>query len=360
MSGLTHRENMLRTIFFQNPAWIPAVYAINGSYFFTNDVDEVLDFQERHPLLFPNFERPADSKAWLETFRENMHPVARANKPFVDDFGCTWETVYDGMTGTVTGHPLADLDTLASYRFPDPEVCMGLGPIDWERERVRIAAAKAAGSFVGGGLRHGHTYLQLTDLCGYENFLFAMADEDERLESLIRGVNDFNCAIIQKYIDMGVDMISIPEDLGMQHGPMITPEDFRRWLKPSYQRMMKLARDAGCIVHMHSDGDIRSLVDDIIDGGCQVINLQDLVNGIDWIADHFRGKTCVDLDVDRQNVTVFGSPGDVDDLIREEVEKIGTPEGGLMLVYGLYPGTPMRNAEAVACAMEKYCWLENM
>ncbi len=29
-------------------------------------------------------------------------------------------------------------------------------------------------------------------------------------------------------------------------------------------------------------------------------------------------------------------------------------EGGLMLVYGLYPGTPLENARAVMDAMEHY------
>ena len=97
--------------------------------------------------------------------------------------------------------------------------------------------------------------------------------------------------------------------------------------------MMNMVRQAGKIVHMHSDGDIRQLVDDIIEGGCQVINLQDLVNGIDWIAEHFRGRTCVELDIDRQNITYAGTPKDIDDLIREEVEKIATPQGGLMMIY---------------------------
>ena len=105
---------------------------------------------------------------------------------------------------------------------------------------------------------------------------------------------------------------------------------------------------------MHSDGDIRALADGLVDSGVEVINLQDLVNGIDWIAQRFRGKTCVELDIDRQSVTFGGTPKDIDDLIREEVEKIGTPEGGLMMVYGLYPVTPIENAEAVAAAMEKY------
>lgn len=350
---LSHRENILRTIFFQKPDSIPITYAINASYYFSNDLDDIFDLKERHPRLFPGFVRPKDHKAFLEDFRNHLPGVTRL-KPFVDDFGCTWETAFEGMTGTVTRHPLDDPSKFAAYRFPDPEVCMGIGPVDWQHQQTAIAAAKAAGQFTSGGLRHGHTYLQLTDLCGYENFLYYMTDEEEFLEPLIQGITDFNCAIIQKYLDMDVDMISIPEDLGMQHGPMISLEHFRRYIKPSYQRMMNMVRQAGKIVHMHSDGDIRQLVDDIIEGGCQVINLQDLVNGIDWIAEHFRGRTCVELDIDRQNITYAGTPKDIDDLIREEVEKIATPQGGLMMIYGLYPGTPIENAEAVAAAMEKY------
>lgn len=359
MKASNDRENVLKTIFFQKPDYIPVTYAINNSYYFTNDPEEVLDFKARHPLLFPGFKRP-ERGTFLPKLKANLPLVARKNEPFTDDFGCVWETPIDGMTGTVTGHPLADLEDFAGYKFPDPEKCMGIGPVNWETVRANIAAQKAAGHFTTGGLRHGHTFLQLTDICGYQNFLYAMTDEEPVLDDLIAGIEKFNTAIIEKYIDMDVDMITIPEDLGMQFGPMISPEQFRRYIKPSYQRMMQLVRQSGKIVHMHSDGDIRSLVDDIIEGGCQVINLQDLVNGIDWIAEHFRGKTCVELDIDRQSVTFGGSPKDIDDLIREEVEKIGTPQGGLMLIYGLYPGTPMENAEAVANAMEKYSGLRDL
>ncbi len=157
-----------------------------------------------------------------------------------------------------------------------------------------------------------------------------------------------------KWIELEPDMISYPEDLGMQVGPMLSPDHFRTYIKPVYQRMMKPARDRGCIVHMHSDGDIRTLVDDLVDGGVEVINLQDLVNGIDWIADRFAGKTCIDLDIDRQTITAQGTPEQVDALIREEVEKLGCKEGGLMMVYGLYPGVSMENVGALMDAMERY------
>ena len=108
------------------------------------------------------------------------------------------------------------------------------------------------------------------------------------------------------------------------------------------------------MIHMHSDGDIRTLLGDILSAGVDVMNLQDLVNGIDWIRDNLKGKVCVELDIDRQNITRFGTPKQIDDLIREEVEKLGSPQGGLMFIHGLYPGTPMENVEALYDAMERY------
>ena len=77
-------------------------------------------------------------------------------------------------------------------------------------------------------------------------------------------------------------------------------------------------------------------------------------NGIDWIVEHLRGRICIDLDIDRQEITRFGSPAQIDALIREEVAKIGSKEGGLMMIYGLYPGVPLNNVKALMDAMEKY------
>ena len=91
-----------------------------------------------------------------------------------------------------------------------------------------------------------------------------------------------------------------------------------------------------------------------MDSGVSVINLQDQVNGIDWIKENLKGKVCIDLDIDRQKITCFGTPQEVDRLIRDEVEMLAAPEGGLCMVYGMYPGMPMKNMEALMDAMERY------
>jgi hypothetical protein len=119
---------------------------------------------------------------------------------------------------------------------------------------------------------------------------------------------------------------------------------------------MKPARDKNIAIHMHSDGDIKLLVDDLIDGGVDVINLQDMVNGIDWIAAKLAGKLCVDLDVDRSLITAQGTPAQIDRLIYDEVTKIGKKEGGLTMIYGLYPDVPLENVRALMDAMERYAF----
>jgi hypothetical protein len=345
---MNHRENVLRAVRFERPEYIPMSFHINPACWHAYPQDALQELMASHPFLFPDFETSSVPST------PQYGPNQCAGQPYTDDWGCTWETTDDGITGTVTYHPLADWDDSERYLPPNPDKVSGLGPIDWEQIAANLQKAGKEGRLAAASLPHGHTFLLLQSLRGYENLIYDMADDEPRLHDLIRVVEAFNMALIRRYIDLGAEWIGYPEDLGMQNGPMISPKHFRRYIKPVYQRLMQPARDAGCIVHMHSDGDIRALVDDLIEGGVQVINLQDLVNGIDWIATRFAGRTCVDLDIDRQAITRFGTPAQIDALIREEVEKLGCKEGGLMMVYGLYPGVPIENVGALMDAMTHY------
>lgn len=349
-TGMNARENYLRAVRFERPDYVPMVFSINAACYAAYPQDWLFEQMARHPFLFPGFVPPP------QPYVPAYAPVATAGIPFQDDFGCIWQTTVDGLVGTVTGHPLAKLDLLDRYVFPDPAVCTGIGPIDWAAEGVRLQARKAAGQIAKAGLRHGHTFLQLCDLMGYEPLLLAMSDEDPRLGRLLDGVEQFNQGILSRYLAIGVDVMTYAEDLGMQVGPMLSPAHFARYIQPSYRRLMAPARAAGVPIHMHSDGDIRLLADALLEGGVDVLNLQDLVNGVDWIAGRFGGRVCIDLDIDRQDVTVHGTPDAVDALIRREVETLGRREGGLMMVFGLYPGTPLANVVAVMDAMERYAF----
>ena len=343
---MTEKENYLRAVRFERPDYIPMEFYINDSCWQSYPQEFLCEQIERHPKLFAGYQIPEIP------YHPEFANVARKDEPYRDDFGCVWKTTKDGITGTVVEHPLKDWDKFSDFKAPDPDICCGIGSVDWEQVKEQIR--RTPDKIHKGGLRHGHTFLQLCDIRGYDELIFDMVDEEPKLWDLIELIENFNKEIIKHYLDCGVDVMTYPEDLGMQVGPMLSPEQFRKYIKPSYQRIIHPAKEKGIPIHMHSDGDIRLLVDDIIEGGVEIINLQDLVNGIDWIRDKFAGKTCIDLDIDRQTVTRFGTPEEIEALIRKEVTELGTKQGGLMMIYGLYPDIPPDNVVAVMDAMEKY------
>lgn len=343
-----HRETVLKAIRFERPDYIPMTFCINAACWNTYPHEALFELMESHPLLFPDFVRPT------EPFIPYLSIVCQKDHPYTDDWGCLWTTSMDGICGTVTKHPLTDWADFDSYQIPDPSKCRGVGPIDWEVERRLFADAKAKGHLLSAGLRHGHTFLQLCDIRGYENALFDMEDEEPMLQVLLDKITEFNTYIIKQYVDMDVDIVTYAEDLGMQYGPMLSVDNFRKYIIPCYKKMLKPAKEAGKIVHMHSDGDIRLLIPSIKECGMDVFNLQDLVNGIDWIKENLKDKVCIELDIDRQKVTPFGTPKDVEQLIAHEVKTLGNSQGGLMMIHGWYPGVPLENAKALMDAMEKY------
>lgn len=349
---MTERENLLRTVHFDHPDHIPMTYHINGScwhHYFQTDLQ---DLMEDHPVLFPDFQRTEEPVVIQHS------PWVQAGKDYTDPWGCVWRTADSGLMGTVVEHPLQSWDALPAYTPPDPDHFSHWGSINWEEESGYTGPAISQTVLPNGEIGHNHTWLRLSDIRGYQNVIYDMVDGEPRLLRLLEMLEEFNLGLVQNYLAYGqTEWMGYAEDLGMQQGPMLSPEHFRTYIKPSYQRIMKPAIEAGNIIHVHADGDLRSLTEDLIDCGIHVLNLQDLVNGLDWIRENLKGRICIDLDIDRQDITHSGTPDQIDELIRREVELLGGTEGGLMMIYGLYPGTPIQNARAVADAMERYAAL---
>jgi hypothetical protein len=345
---LTDRENYLRTARLQGGEWIPSSVGMSGATW-TSLREELEDVVARHPLFFPNFKKGQhDYDKW------DYGPAHRPNEKFKDNWGCVWDNAWGGLEGQVVEHPLADWSALATYKPPDPLVLGDRGPVDWEKNRENTARAAQEGRLTSGGVPHGFMLMRLWYLRGFENLMLDMAENRPELRSLIRMLTDHNMALIRQWLSMNVDMVSFGEDLGAQTASIVSPRMFREWIAPAYRDLMKPGRDAACEVYLHSDGYIMELIDDLIAAGVTIINPQDLCNGIDDLARQVKGRVCISLDVDRQKIVPFGTRREIRELIREEVMKLGSPRGGLMLVCGIYPPTPAENVDAVCCAMEEF------
>jgi len=352
---MTDRENRIRAWRSTGPDWIPITSGLPWLDWteFGYDEAELEALCMKHPILFPGYSTGAIRRNHEAVFRN--YPDLVAGNSYTDGWGCVWKTPHTGMVGGVAVHPLEDWAAFAGYGPPDIEHHDGTRALDWGELAKGIETAKREGWFTGCGLPHGHTFLRAQDIRGYMNAILDMADEEPRFVALLEMLTVFNEQLIQRFIALAPDSISIAEDLGMQNSPMLSAEQFRQFIAPCYERLTRPVKRAGIIVHEHSDGFILPLLDDIVRTGGDVLNLQDLVNGIDNIGREAKGRIAIDLDIDRQHVTVSGSPADIDDHIRECVTKLGSKAGGLSLTYQPWPPTPVANLDATFGAMEKYC-----
>ena len=343
-------NELLKAYRFMAPRTIPVRFGLNQGCWSCYDPKELLDVLCRHPAV------TGDPEALK---RQAAHPSVapwRRKGEYVDSWGVRWHIHQEGLTGIVHNPPLENWDCFENFTPPSYKTQNGWGPQDWTAFEKNVKAAKAAGKPVIASLRHGHCFLTLTYLRGFENTIYDMADEEPRLYALLDMIRQFDLDFVNKILSYPeVEIVNFPEDLGAQKGPMISPAMFRQYIKPEYAAIMRPVKEAGKLVYMHSDGDILSLVDDLLECGVDVVNLQDRVNGIDSIEKHLKGRVAIDLDIDRQTVVPFGTPGDIDDLIREAVCKLSDPRGGLSLTHELYPNVPLENIEALLSALERYC-----
>jgi len=173
------------------------------------------------------------------------------------------------------------------------------------------------------------------------------------LETLINTVLQYNLRqgeIRLQSLPKEPDIVWFADDLGMQTSLPMRPEKWRRLLKPCFKRIYAPFRAAGHSIYMHTDGHIYEIMPDLAECGVGVINPQVRANGLDNLARVCRGKYCLDLDLDRQ-MFPFCSPQDIHDHVREAVEKLATPEGGLWLHAEIAPDVPLKNVEAICEAM---------
>lgn len=309
-------------------------------------------------ITYPVWKQFGDKLNWLEDFSEYVQAgVARtpghpAGSQAPDQWACQWKYPMEALDGICVGFPIADWSDMASYVPPDPDDFT-----DWGQQSDRIATAHKRGQLASGGTDHGFIFLRLTYLRGFDRALMDMADERPELEELIAIIESYWLEVARRWVEAGVDTINFGDDLGMQHALPIHPETWRRYIRPSYERIFSFCRSHGVHAQLHSDGYIVDIMSDLIDCGISVLNPQDLVNGLDNLRRLARGRVHIRLDLDRQDTTVFGTPEQIDKHVRDCVKQLGSPTGGLSIIWGVYPATPLANIEAVARALDRYATL---
>jgi len=314
--------------------------------------DQLLDLLDRYPA-FPTWrpERGMDYAAL-------SGPAHRAGEEYLDNWGCVWRCLRDGMEGQIQSHPLADIRHLKHYRAPDPLVYTERSTHDWGAFARRCQEARAKGEPVT--IAGERFFERVHFLRGMEDALADMALQAPEMDEIVALVLDYNLAYLRQALQLGapVDVVQFGDDWGCQDRCLISPATFRRYFKPGYAKMYALCRQYGALATQHSDGYTVDLWDEFLEAGLTAFNMQVNCVGVETIERRLKGRMCLIADVDRQFILPIGTPAQVREHIEELVHRLGSPQGGLILRIDIYPDVPLENIEAMIRAVEdtRFYW----
>jgi uroporphyrinogen decarboxylase len=307
--------NRLKSVQFQHPSAIPLSGGVLPAAWRLYR-DKLRDIVQHHPAVSIGVPKNYDEISGR--YAQGEH---------VDEWGCVWVTHEYGIHGLVKRFPLPTRESVRTLKMPSED----------------------------GGLPHGFMYLRLADLRGFEEIMIDFAEEPPELQMLLDVVLAYNLRQADKMLKEIPEprMVYFGDDLGMQTSLPMSPAKWRKYLKPCFAQIFAKFRAAGHLVYMHTDGHINEIIPDLVECGVNVVNPQIRANGLENLVAVCKGKVCVDLDLDRQMMP-FCTPQDLDRHVRECVEKLGSPEGGLWLKAEIGPDVPLENIEALLQAMETY------
>ena len=146
-----------------------------------------------------------------------------------------------------------------------------------------------------------------------------------------------------------LDVVMVAEDLGSQDGPLISPEMYRRMVKPAQKRIWQFIKSrTNAKLFLHSCGSVRQFIPDLIEIGVDILNPVQVAAG-SMDPSELKREFGKDLTFwgggcDTQRVLTFGTPDDVEREVRRRIRELA-PGGGFVFnqIHNIQPGVPPEN-----------------
>jgi uroporphyrinogen decarboxylase len=239
---------------------------------------------------------------------------------WVDEWGVIYkksdEIVDHPLHGPITG--IADLK---NYQPPDPNADGRLGKLPdlvkrYKGKRAIIFHQRAA-------------FMWAAYLNGLDNLLMNMLAEPDFAEALMDMVLDVNLQIARRAVAAGADVIVLGDDYAYNGGLMMSPAVFRAMILPRLTKMIHAIHEAGGLCIKHSDGNVYSILEDMVAAGMDGFNPIEPVAGMELaeVKRRIGDRVALVGNIDCAHLLPHGSTSDVREAVRQAIADAGNGGG---------------------------------
>lgn len=156
--------------------------------------------------------------------------------------------------------------------------------IDWETLKREFPRQRERGAWITAGVWFGFDVTH-SFFIGTERSLMAIVEDPEWLVDIWNTQLDLHIALYDKVWDAGYhfDAILWWDDMGYKEHQFFSVGTYRDLLKPVHKRVVDWAHAKGMKAELHSCGDIRPLIPEVIDIGTDMINPVEVKAGMNPI-----------------------------------------------------------------------------
>jgi uroporphyrinogen decarboxylase len=272
---------------------------------------------------------------------------------FRDAWGVTWgkppsSLYYDMVEPALPAR--INMSDLRQHNWPephDPGYTRGL------RERVKVQRDSTDCALV---LNVSVYPVQCSQfLRGFEDWFLDMAAEPRLMGYLMELLTDLMLGTVGDVLDeVGelVDVVSVSDDIGMQDRTTVSPDMYRRLIKPCQVRAYRFIHDRTSAPLMyHTCGSVYAILDDLIEVGVDALNpVQTSAANMEAerLKAEFGDRISFWGGIDSSYVLPRGTTGEVRDEVRRVISILGQG-GGYVLnsVHNIQPDVPLENLLAM-------------
>ncbi len=331
MEQMTPRERVLTALNLGQPDRVPWV----ENYVHPSLVNKILG-REVTPIKGARFSPEIHEKLCLDNVTYDFRPPIYAQTEKAGDLEMIREPWLKGWE---------DLEKLKKW-LPDPD------------DDAFYANAKEYLKYKGDYAALASLRLGISNVynsMGYENFVFALADEPEFVEAAFEVFGDWCAKVIERVNELDFDFVWLSEDIAFQNGPMVTPSQYRKHIFPHAKRVVdKVAKPKV----YHSDGDFMAVLDQILEyKPAAIANLEPPVMDIFKLKETHGDKVCLVGNIDLHYTLTRGTPEETAAEVKEKLERVGKGGGYIIAsANGLAAYCKPENVLAMNETIVKYGW----
>ena len=170
------------------------------------------------------------------------------------------------------------------------------------------------------------------DLRRLDYFLMDLIDNPRLARELLEITSDFAIKLAREAVRAGADVIVVGDDVAFRSGLMLSPVLFRDFLLPHFQRLVDAVHEEGALCIKHSDGDIRKIMELIVETGVDGINPLEPVASMDIgeVKRRYGDRLCLLGNIDCGALLSSGKTQEVEKAVKETI-RVAAPGGGYIM-----------------------------